>query len=238
MFRFLPVIAILLITSCASNETSDSKNVKQSEIYQTYRIDWSNGSGSATASFRFGGENGTTLRLNDPSSVTYNGQKLTEGKFLFGGAFYEGDQANYSAKHVFRFTDSDGKIYENTFEFEPIEFKNSPKTVSRTADLVIPISRRIDKKEALSFVAQTDTSKETEVFIGTSADDQVYYNDSAQALIIKPGFFQSFTTNVPVTIWIEKYESKATLDQPTNLGGEFHFSYTSKKANVRRTGKR
>src|SRR6187551_469702 len=233
MIRFLPITVILLITSCSSNETSDSKNVKQSEIYQTYRINWSNGSGSATASFRFGGENGTTLRLNEPSKVTYNGQKLTEGKFLFGGAFYQGDQVKYSSKHVFRFTDSDGKVYENTYEFEPIEFKNPPKTVSKSADLILPLSRRIKNDESLRFASQCDTVKSNEMPISTSKDDLVYYNDSAQQLIIKPAFFEGFT-NLPALIWMEKSELKESLDQSTNLPGELHFSYQSKQVNIRR----
>ncbi len=233
MNRIFLFAIISLITSCVSNETADSKDVSQSEIYQTYRVNWADGAGSVRASFRFGGENGTTLRLQNPGDLTYNGKELTEGKFLLGGAFYSNEINEYPAKHVFRFADFDGKVYENNFEFERLEFKNAPKNVRKTEDLILPLSRKLQNGENLNFRAQSDTTMFNEMIIGTSHKDPVYYDDKEQHLVVKPSFFAGFT-DVPALIWIEKTEMIQPLEQSTNLGGEFHFSYKSEEIEVKR----
>lgn len=237
MNRFMALFFILCITSCVSNETADLKDVNQAEVYQTYRINCVDGQTNLTASFRFGGENGTTLRLTDPGHITANGKKLTEGKFLFGGAFYSRNDASYSAKNTFRFTDVEGKIYENGYEFGPVEFKNSPKTVSESDELIIEVSRKIDAKESVNFRAECDTIKFNETLIGASPQDLVYYDDSAKALVVKPAFFEGFP-DIPVAVWMEKSDLKQPLDQPTNMPGELHFSYQSKIITVKRTRKK
>ncbi len=233
MYRIFQFVVISLITSSVSNETADSKDVNQSEIYQTYRVNWAEGSGSVRASFRFGGENGTTLRLAEAAKITYNGKKLKEGKFLLGGAFYSSDQVAYSPIHTFRFTDNDGKVYENSFEFDRIEFQNAPETVTKTGDLILSLSRKLLKGENLNFRAQSDTTMFNEMIISHSHLDPVYYDDKQQHLVIKSSFFAGFT-DVPALIWMEKAEMKQPLDQRTNLGGEFHFSYKSEEIEVKR----
>ncbi|MEO5645347.1 MAG: hypothetical protein ABIQ40_18735 [Bacteroidia bacterium] len=237
MLRFIPLAFILIITSCVSNETSDSKDVNQAEIYQTYRINCVEGNTSVTASFRFGGENGTTLRLSKPASITYNQKSLTESKFLLGGAFYRQDNAGTVAKHIFLFTDVDGKKYVNSYDFEPVEFINTPKKASKSENLVLPVTRRINANEAITFRAECDTIKFNETTIGNSAADLVYYNDSAQALIVKPAFFEGFI-DIPAKMWMEKSEFRAKLEETTNLPGEMHFSYQSKVISVVRKDKK
>ncbi len=232
MNRIFLFAVISLITSCVSNETADSKDVSQSEIYQTYRVNWAEGSGSVRASFRFGGENGTTLRMAESAKIIYNGKKLREGKFLLGGAFYSSDQVAYSPTHTFRFTDNDGQVYENSFEFERLEFKNAPKTITKGEDLVLPLSRKLENGEQINLRAQADTTSFNEMEIGFLEQDLVYYDNKTQQLVIKSAFFAAFTDK-PVLIWMEKTEVKTPLDQPTNLPGEFHFNYKSEEVEMK-----
>lgn len=233
MQRLIPLLIVSLITSCASNETADSKDVKQSEIYQNYTINWIMGKGYSSASFRFGGENGTTLHLTSPSKITFNGQQLTESEFLFGGSFYEGDQRGYSSKHEFRFIDTDGKTYVNNINFEDVEFVDPPQTVSKNENLVIELTRPILASERIVLAAKSDTSKSNEVQIGNDSDASAYYDLKAGKLIIKPGFFLNFK-DVSATIWFIKEEKKKPIDQPTNLGGELKFNFQSFAISVTR----
>ncbi len=231
MNRFLFLILVLAITSCSSNETSDSKNVKQSQIYQIYHIYWIKGEGSASASFRFGGENGTTLRLSDPSKITFNGKKLSESKFLFEGVYYAGVQTVYSDKHFFKFTDLDGKVYENGIEFKDVEILNPPKSVSKNENLVLELTRPILASEEIVCHAQSDTTKTNEMGVGNSSDKDVYFDLKSNRLIIKPGFFADFA-DVPVDIWLTNDVYQKPIEQKTDLEGELIFSFQSKDIQV------
>ncbi len=236
MKRLLPILLVSMITSCASNETADSKDVKQSEIYQNYTVSWIKGRGYASASFRFGGINGTTLHLTSPSKVTYNDQQLTESKFLFGGAFYEGDQRGYSSKHEFKFNDADGKTYINNIDFDDVEFMDAPKTVSKDENLIVELTRPILASERIVLAAESDTASSNEVQIGNDQQASAYYDLNSQKLIIKPSFFLNFS-DVPAKIWLLKEDKKKPIDQPTNLDGEFKFTFQSKDISVTRVGK-
>ena len=161
---------------------------------------------------------------------------MTESKFLFGGVFYDGEQKAYSGKHEFRFTDIDGKTYKNSFDFEDVEFIHAPKSVSKEANLELELSRPVLANERIILSAQSDTSKSNSVQIGNDPQESAYYDLQLQRLIIKPEFFMDFA-DVPSTIWLEKEEIKKPLDQPTNLGGELHFTFQSREINVRRLGK-
>jgi hypothetical protein len=226
MLRYLPIALILLLGSCVSNETADSNDVNQAEIYPTYRFNWSNGSYKASVSYRFGGENGTTLRLTEPSQVTYNGMKLTEGKFLFGGAYYSIEGKKYNTSHSFVFTDSDGKKYENTYTFDRIEFANAPKSVSKSKDLEIQLTRPVSRTENLVFTANCDTLAFHEMVVGSSPKDSVYYDSGKRALIVRAGYFRDFPTK-SAQIWLSKTDMITPLEQRGSLDGEFHFDYQS-----------
>ncbi len=232
MLRYLPIVFILLIASCVSNETADSKDVSQSEIYPTYRFNWSQGSYSASVSYRFGGENGTTLKLTAPSLVTYNGQKLSEGKFLFGGTHYSLEGKKYAASHVFIFTDTDGQKYENKYDFEAVEFVSPSKSHSKGQELEIQLSRAISANENLVFTADCDTLAFNEMTIGSTPGDSVYYDAGKKSLIVKAGFFKNFPDKT-ANIWLSKTDFISPLEQKGHLDGEFHFSYQSRVISVK-----
>lgn len=118
-------IAVVLI-SCKSNETADSDKVVQTEIYQSYSVSYDAASKKQElgASFRFGGSNGTTLRLVKESNVTWNGQLMQEDNSIFSGTYYQYQKVGeLIAENTFVYTDNDGKSYKNVIPLlkaEPI----------------------------------------------------------------------------------------------------------------------
>jgi hypothetical protein len=141
-----PVLAgmLLLITglfACNSNEIGASKDVNQDKIYMDYHISYTEGEDKVALNFqyRFAGAAGTTLVLNSPSQVKLDGEILKVDSSKYGGAYYTVSK-NHNAflgKHSIQFTDIDGKVFDNSFEFSPFTLVNLPATADRNKDLPI-----------------------------------------------------------------------------------------------------
>src|SRR6476620_1924734 len=87
--------AVLLLSACASTDSSNSDNVKQTEVWQNYWVEYDDASNALTSgcTFRFGGSTGTTLLLTKPANVTFDGQEMTSSsgvliKGVIGGTHY------------------------------------------------------------------------------------------------------------------------------------------------------
>lgn len=82
--------AILLLAGCQSNEIGNSKDVNPEAIYRTYSVQAIEGGSHVSfgAVFRFGGENGTTLVLNEKSHVSFDGKILAVDSSKGSGALY------------------------------------------------------------------------------------------------------------------------------------------------------
>lgn len=119
----ISILASIIVWSCASNETANSDTVKQSEIYQTYSVtyDEANMELSATASFRFGGNHGTTLALTSPSYVRLNNEVLAQDNNMFAGTFYQiNKQIAFQGNYTFEYMDNDKKVYKNSVSLNTI----------------------------------------------------------------------------------------------------------------------
>lgn len=138
--HFLAALSILLtINSCTSSEIGDSKDVAQDKIYQSYNITYSEGDEklSATAVFRFAGENGTTLVLNKPSKVELDDEVLIVDSSEFRGAYYEVAKlpTQWHGEHQWKFTDITNKTYTNDFSFDAFKWDNPPASASKSKPL-------------------------------------------------------------------------------------------------------
>lgn len=142
----------LFLFSCASNETSESNKVAQSEIYQSYFVDYdaSQNEFEATASFRFGGQNGTTLRLVDKSNVVYNNMPMSANTSAWTGTSYQYKKNGaVGSEHSFLYVNNDNESFKNTVPLlmaEPI-LKNT--SISKSKGAVIswngmPLSSKDD----------------------------------------------------------------------------------------------
>lgn len=115
--QFIGMVSLgIILASCASNETSDSNKVAQSEIYQSYFVDYdaSKNELEATASFRFGGQNGTTLRLVDKSKVSYNEKPMSAKTSAWTGTSYQFEvNGEAMLENTFVYVNNDKQIFKN-----------------------------------------------------------------------------------------------------------------------------
>lgn len=221
--------ALVLLGACASNETADSSSVKQSEIYQDYSINWDADAQEwlAYATFRFGGENGTTLRLSKPSTVTINGTAMNEGELLFGGAMYRMSGKEWPNTAAFRFIDCDGRAYANNLSFNAIDFARTEVDASKNEVLGIPLTREVLATDEI-FLYVADTSLQNDLKIKLLTDDStalVKYDAAEQLLLIEPAFFDKMA-DVELSLWM-KFNKTEDLTAATALGGQISMSYTS-----------
>jgi len=129
-----------ILNSCKSNETSDSDKVAQSEIYQTYFVEYdaSQNEFEASASFRFGGENGTTLRLVGKSNVVFDNKPMSAKTSAWTGTSYQYKQnGEVGAEHSFLYVNNDAESFKNTIPLlkaEPLLQNNS---ISKSKGVVV-----------------------------------------------------------------------------------------------------
>jgi hypothetical protein len=225
----LILAALVMLGACASNETADSSSVKQSEIYQDYSINWDSETKEwmAYATFRFGGENGTTLRLSKPSAVTINGTAMNEGELLFGGATYRMSGKEWPNTAAFRFIDCDGRAYANTLSFNAIDFARTEVNVSKNEVLGIPLTRNVLATDEI-YLYVADTSQQNDLKIKLFTEDSaapVKYDAAEQLLLIEPAFFEQMA-DVELSLWM-KFSKTEDLKAATALGGQISMSYTS-----------
>ncbi len=140
---FLAAILLLIagLIACDSTEIGESKDVNQDKIFMDYHISYTEGDENILVSlkYRFSGSAGTTLVLNEPSSVELDGVKLKVDSSEGSGAFYELNKnfTGFTGKHNIVFTDVNGKKFENSFDFGSFSLNTIPATVSRNYDLVV-----------------------------------------------------------------------------------------------------
>jgi hypothetical protein len=134
------VFTIFVFAACTSNEIGESKDVSQEKIYQDYSVTYTEGNANAEVfcQYRFGGKNGTTLVLNTPSEVSFDGEKLNVDSNNISGAYYKSNKpiANFWGKHKILFTNVDKKQYENSFSFDNFKV-NYPTTAAKNKPLQI-----------------------------------------------------------------------------------------------------
>jgi hypothetical protein len=140
--QVLAVICLLTgLFACNSNEIGESKDVNQDKIYMDYRISYAEGDEQVALNFqyRFAGAAGTTLVLNNPSQVKLDGETLKADSSKYGGAYYSisKDRPTFLGKHNIQFTDTNGKQFENSFEFAPFTLVNIPAVADRNKDLIV-----------------------------------------------------------------------------------------------------
>jgi len=133
----------LLFAACRSNDTANSSFVKQSEIHQEYYIEQEAGKpATARAQFRFGGNTGTTLVLDQKASITFNGGTMspTTGLINIDGTFYLTEFANDSpSQHTFVWTDNDGKQYTNKLALNPIAMTSPVAMIDKSKGIKLQL---------------------------------------------------------------------------------------------------
>lgn len=156
-------ISFLLVScsdfGCTSSEIGNSKDVNPDAIYFDYEVwaDETNPDVTVNLQYRMGGKNGTTLVLDEPSKVLFDGEPMKVDSAKVTGAYYEIQKhaGSFAGKHTVTFTDLNKKEYKEEFEFVPFTV-DSIQPVMKRGDLVFTF-KGLDAVDFLD-VALTDTS--------------------------------------------------------------------------------
>jgi len=228
MKKINPLIAIiisaLILISCASNETSESNKVVQSEIYQQYSVSYSSSNNELDvyASFRFGGENGTTLQLVEKSKIVYNDNNLkshTSG--WFGTSYKYNIKTDYKVEHKFKYINNDGEVLENSIQLLKVEPILKSIKISKSSGCVI------------EWEGQLTTGKDDlEIKIADSSQTLTFIPEmvGASSLTIKPNQISNLKIGNG-NIYAER-KVISSLEKPTLKGGKISSTYYSKKIKI------
>ena len=141
---FLGALVLFLVSSCTSNEIGSSKDVNPDAIWFDYKVWGEEGNEDMTVmlQYRFAGENGTTLQLENPSKVELDGELIKGDSSKMTGAFYEIRKPvkEFAGKHTIIFTDQNKKKYKEEFSFRPISLKTAIPEIIERDNLVFELA--------------------------------------------------------------------------------------------------
>jgi len=217
------LVSLVFLFSCTSNEIGNSKDVNPDAVFFDYEVWAEEGKEDVTVNlqYRMGGENGTTLVLNDPSKVLLDGEQLKVDSAKVTGAFYEIQKplSSFTGKHIISFTDLNKKEYREEFEFAPFTIEPNVPAVLERGDLVFNF-KGLEPVDVLS-VTLTDTSFQSADIIN---DTDTVRNGR----LVIASHRLSALVNGPINLQLYKEVDKP-IKNATKEGGNLHFRYGLKR---------
>lgn len=243
---YLLLVLLLLTFGCRSCDTVESGKVAQSTIYQDYTIVAGSDFVNVMATFRVGGSGGTTLQLNAPSKIEYNGKVLTENlRTMFAGTNYSFSGSSFESSHQLTYTNGDGRVFQNSLNFDAVELVPGATELSAKEKIVIGLSRSLKDNESIEMTIasleptpvpkpQNDNSES----VGNKKSTGPSYtktltnelNNDKTAVEIHPGDLKDFIPGKAV-IRIS-VQGSGDLQQKTETGGSISYTYTSQNLPV------
>ena len=218
---------VFLFAGCSSNEIGFSADVNQQSIWQDYVIEYEEGKDNVDVfcQFRFAGENGTTLVLSKPAKIELDGKSIKVDSSDFTGAFYKADKpvAGFFGDHQLRYTDINGKKYENSFSLNTFRLENIPASIKRDQPLLIQYDIAVPLKadDYIEIVSDhTDSS-----FTVTH-----HYNEGDKIVIPQNELVRQKGNSLTIIATLYRKEA---LQQKTNEGGEIKIAYTLKPLSIK-----
>jgi hypothetical protein len=238
--NYLLFLLLLLMTfGCRSCDTVESTKIAQSEIYQDYQIDASDSGTRVTATFRVSGGTGTTIDLDAPSRIEYNGRELGENlRSILSGTNYSFSSGVFTGTHQFTYTNGEGKVFQNELSFEPIELVGAPAVINPKEKTIISLSRPIYETESLetsivSLEKQPETNSNSNPTGNKTSDGPSYstdlhqnYNSDRTAIVIDAGGLKNFVPG-KAEIMV-KVRAHKDLQQKNKAGGSLSYTCSSK----------
>jgi len=218
--------ALLIFSSCSSSEIGESKDVNQETIYQAYHVTHTEGNElvELTAQFRFAGDNGTTLVLSKPGSISFDDRIISVDSSEFEGAFYKTSYAvnKFYGKHHLIFKDINGKKFDNEFNFDPFKLVDVPATAYKNQPLQIRFETTALGENDYIEVQSINTD---------SSFSAVHLAGNTNHFISIPAkeLQRQKSSSVSLVISLLK---RVALKQPTKEGGEILIEQTLKPINI------
>lgn len=132
MKSLVAIFSISILFLLSSCQTEDSSAVNQTRIFTYYELFYNQNTNKtlALAKFTFGNALGTTLELNAPAQVTFNGDLLLQNQIT---GFYEKEYNGKLTQGTFVYTDLDGNVFTNaTPSMDSLSFPNQPQVIEIT----------------------------------------------------------------------------------------------------------
>jgi len=181
---------------------------------------------TATATFRFGGANGTTLLLVKPSSVLFENQAMPNENNVFSGTYYEMNfQTGIKPGYQFVYTDGDGKSYANRAVIIPAEITSAPKLIDKNEGFSVSWDYPLQNGESIHLFVEDKTGNSASV-----------YNNAVGSITMKmnPAELKNLKTG-DVNVFLVR-ENSSALENATHLGGSMFVKYTSNKIGTQLIG--
>ena len=218
----LTLTSIFFLFSCTSDEIGSSKDVNPDAVFFDYKIwaDESREEVTVNLQYRMGGKNGTTLVLDEPSKVLFDGEQLKVDSAKVTGAYYEIQRpfSSFAGKHTITFTDRNKKEYNEEFEFTPFSLEPEVPATMNRGDLVFNF-KGLDSLDLVNVVL-TDTSF-------TSADINDIDTVKNGRLVISANRLSALV-NGPINLQFFKEVAKP-VKSSTREGGKLFISYGLKR---------
>ncbi len=225
MNRFFPLLfmgPVIFFASCNSNEIGSSQDVNPESIYFDYMIWGEESSDHLTIKlqYRFGGENGTTLTMEDPAKVELDNEPISVDSSRMNGAFYEIQKPvkKFTGDHIITFTAYNKKQYREKFSFQPLFLRTVLQERMKRGDMILEVDGI--QREGLVRVILTDTLFASE---GINRVDTI---KNGQIVITKEDL--ETLVSGPVQLELIKEEDRS-LENSTREGGRISISYGLKR---------
>ncbi|MGC4103236.1 hypothetical protein [Ferruginibacter sp.] len=220
------IVAASSITACSSNEIGNSKDVAQDKIYQHYSFSYNEGDANAElyCQFRFAGKNGTTLVLNSPAGVQFDGSNLPVDSSKYGGAYYRKyvEANKIYGSHSIVFNTIENKKLENSFSFEHFTLTGVPAAAAKSKPLVINFETAALKDNDYIELS-TNNSDSSFTVTHTASDKGNFITVPAKELQRQKGKVLELSATLYRTI---------PLQQNTSEGGDISVRHTLKTVNL------
>lgn len=127
-YLFAILFASTALISC---ESDDSSSVEQDKNFTGYELFYNQNTDKTYARVQFRFENAleTTLELDDPSTIIFDGQEFGQKPLL---DYYELELAGFVNTGTFTFTDTEENIYQNTIQINEIDYPNNLTAIDRS----------------------------------------------------------------------------------------------------------
>jgi hypothetical protein len=209
------VSSLILWSSCTQENSS---GVDQSRIFTHYELfyDKNEDKTYAKAHFTFGNALGTSLELEAPAEVKFNGDVLLHNPVTGN---YEKVYTGFVPAGTFIFKDGDGVTYTNTSDsLTAVDFPASPA--------VIPISRSQDKYVAWQ---GTEVQPGETIYLGVAYNSYTETTPGADSIRVHATSLQNTALGAYVGL-MDRYTSTTPVQKP-DAGGIITVKYRAVNKN-------